>query len=179
MAMIVMASLATGALPILGMQVQLCLEFVFGLLVCEVVKHNIALDRRIGAICILMSLTLFAVNYRTLDIRALQWGIPAVLLVLGVLSFETSRILRHPLVVLGGNASYAIYLTHITVHTVAFKIEGTYGSGGIGHNILAFSIELSVVLMVGVAFHLFIERPLIMVLRTARDRATRRYSIAR
>ena len=177
MAMIVMASLAAGALHIPWMQAQLCLEFVFGLLVCQMVRQNIILDRGIGAVCIATSLALFAVNYRTFDIRAIQWGIPAVLLVLGMLSFETSRIFRHPLMVLGGNASYAIYLSHVTVHTLAFKIEGRYGSGSIGHRILVFIIELSVVLTVGVVAHLFIERPLIGALRTAKDGMMRKYAV--
>lgn len=142
------------------------------------VKQNIALDQRIGTICIAMSMVLFVINHRTSDVRAIQWGIPALLLVLGMLSFETSRILRHPLLVLGGNASYAIYLSHVTVHTLAFKIEGTYGAGSIGHKILVFMIELSVALTLGVAFHSFIERPLIASLRAARDKSKRKQALA-
>lgn len=79
------------------------------------------------------------------------------------------------MLVLGGNASYAIYLSHVTVHTLAFKIEGTYGVGSIGYKILTFLIELSSALVVGVGFHLLIERPLIAALRTARDKTMRKY----
>jgi peptidoglycan/LPS O-acetylase OafA/YrhL len=133
-------------------------------------NRNIVLDRQTGTICIVMSVALFSIHYTTPQFRSAQWGIPAVLLVFGMLSYDTSRVLHHPLLVLGGSASYAIYLSPITVDTLAYKLEGTYGAGGLGYKIAVFVVELSPALTVGAVFHFVIERPLIASLRAARDK---------
>jgi exopolysaccharide production protein ExoZ len=171
-AMIVLASLATSTLSIPGMQMQMLLEFTFGLLVCQTIKQKFVLDRLTGGICIVLAVVLFVINYKISNFRALHWGMPSLLLVFGMLSFEGARVFRHPLLILGGNASYAIYLTHVTVNTIAVKIEGMY-VGGIGHRLLVFVLEMSASLIVGVAFHLAVERPLIAGLKAARDKTSR------
>jgi exopolysaccharide production protein ExoZ len=169
-AMIVLVSLAT--LYIRGMQMQMLLEFAFGLLVCETIKQKFVMDRLTGGICIVLALILFAINHDVSNFRALHWGIPSLLLIFGMLSFEGARVLRHPLLVLGGNASYAIYLTHVTINTIATKIESNH-AGSIGYRSLVFVLEMSAALIVGFAFHLAIERPLIAGLKAARDKTTR------
>jgi exopolysaccharide production protein ExoZ len=74
--------------------------------------------------------------------RTLWWGLPAAALVYSALTFERAFAgAWSRLPVFLGDASYSIYLTHFTV--------------------LFFTKSMVVCLAVGIAFHLWVERPLL------------------
>ncbi len=87
--------------------------------------------------------------------RTLLWGVPAILIVAGALSLEPVRAWQ-PLKFLG-DASYAIYLAHVTALAYAGMLLGPLQ--------LPFAIgcAVSVALAVsaGCLCHVFIERPLL------------------
>jgi exopolysaccharide production protein ExoZ len=88
--------------------------------------------------------------------RPLLWGVPATMIVAGVLALEP-LIARHApraLVALG-NASYAIYLCHyLTVDLTAQAL-------GVQRAWLFVPVAIAVSIAAGLAFHKLIERPLI------------------
>jgi peptidoglycan/LPS O-acetylase OafA/YrhL/tetratricopeptide (TPR) repeat protein len=92
--------------------------------------------------------------------RAASFGIPAFLLVGSALILERAgRVLRIGWIVLLGNASYSIYLTHFFV-TQAFK---KLAERGHLHSLMAdvavVLVSFLVVAAVGIGVHLFIEKP--------------------
>lgn len=81
-------------------------------------------------------------------VRVLYWGLPATAIVYSGLAFEklfTGPWARLPLFM--GNASYAIYLTHLTVLQFATG--------------LAPLLKIVLCILVGATFHVWIERPIL------------------
>lgn len=129
----------------------LIVDFLLGLAV-----GKLKLDARIGGAALGMGAVLVIIapaSYfvqHTLGVsdvstvrRVLYWGVPSAMVVYGALSLE--RFARFtPLVVLG-DASYAIYLTHMI--SILFAGHGPIGLG--------------VSIMVGLCAHVWIEKPLL------------------
>ena len=90
--------------------------------------------------------------------RALSFGLPALLLVHGALTLEHRFDLRRlgPVLLLG-DASYSIYLVHLTV-------------GRLFPDNMPWTTAASAALLGGLLFHLMVERPLIQCLREIRSR---------
>jgi peptidoglycan/LPS O-acetylase OafA/YrhL len=93
--------------------------------------------------------------------RVLAFGIPAALLVVGLVARERAgattlpRWLR-PL----GDASYSIYLSHVLVFSLVCKLTAGFSHGPLPH--LAWLLLLiGSALAGGSAFHLCVERPLL------------------
>ncbi|HEY0182694.1 MAG TPA: acyltransferase [Rhodopila sp.] len=148
---------------------EFCLEFVFGLLVCEALKRNLRLDPRFGAVCLAGAAAAFLINDRAVASRILGWGVPALMLVTGFLAFEGARIFRHPVCVLAGSASYSIYLTHITAIELTSEILKQHGVAVDAHKLAVGALEVCVALVAGVLAHLLVEKPLIAALRATRQ----------
>lgn len=98
------------------------------------------------------------------DIRVVVWGIPATLVVAGILNIGVTKSAISRFAVLLGDASYALYLTHVFV---------MIGYGRL-IKIPAFSLlpqQLIVVIIVvlavaiGIATHLFVEKPMLKLIR--------------
>lgn len=91
--------------------------------------------------------------------RVLAWGVPAFLIVLSFLSLSPDRSPFQRLMVLLGDASYAIYLTHpLVMITYARLLKGSLT------NLPQWPIIPIVVLLsasFGVLIHIFVERRLI------------------
>jgi exopolysaccharide production protein ExoZ len=167
-------SISVILIPVPGMpgvffENRLCLEFVFGLLLIEWWKDNNKIDPRFGIPCILISLLIFIVNYKLGGVdRVLAWGIPSLLLITGVLSFERTRVLRHPFIVALGDSSYAMYLFHIT--TIEFILQ-TAIRHGIPlhfineHKIFSIIFVSSLSIIAGILISKFIEKPYLRFLR--------------
>jgi exopolysaccharide production protein ExoZ len=131
----------------------LALEFLMGVLVARLPRH-----RALGLL-IPLGLSLFALTSPGIgDVeaslgpqwalsRVLQWGMPAALVVWGVLSLE--RLFKHrrfDLPVAIGDASYSIYLFH---PLAAFGLAFTW------------PIRLGIALATGWAMHILVERKLL------------------
>jgi exopolysaccharide production protein ExoZ len=131
----------------------LALEFLMGVLVARLPRH-----RALGLL-IPLGLSLFALTSPGIgDVeaslgpqwalsRVLQWGVPAALVVWGVLSLE--RLFKHrrfDLPVAIGDASYSIYLCHpLAALGLAFT----------------WPIRLGIALATGWAMHILVERKLL------------------
>jgi exopolysaccharide production protein ExoZ len=91
--------------------------------------------------------------------RVLAWGVPAFLIVLSFLSLSPDRSPFQRLMVLLGDASYAIYLTHpLVMITYARLLKGSLT------NLPQWPVIPIVVLLsasFGVLIHIFVERRLI------------------
>jgi exopolysaccharide production protein ExoZ len=96
--------------------------------------------------------------------RMLAWGIPAAVMVAAALRIGPpgNRLARFA--VLLGDASYALYLTHVFVMLVYAKALGVTGLGTVDQR---FVVPLVVLIAIGVALaaHLLVERPLLSVIR--------------
>jgi exopolysaccharide production protein ExoZ len=95
--------------------------------------------------------------------RVLAWGIPAFLIVLSFLSLKPSRTPLQHVIVLLGDASYAIYLTHPLVMITYARLL----KGGLANLPQLPVIPLVVLLSasLGLLIHFFVERRLIEALR--------------
>jgi exopolysaccharide production protein ExoZ len=147
----------------------LFLEFGAGLLLAEAIRAGFRLPASLGVLCVGLGLAGFAARYGyPADLRPIQWGIPAFLLVLGTLSLEQSRIFYWRPLIVGGDASYALYLFHIPVMEgmvfacAALKIDLQSRFRFIA---LRELLLLGSALIVGLAIHRFIERPMLEALR--------------
>jgi exopolysaccharide production protein ExoZ len=101
--------------------------------------------------------------------RAVEWGLPAALIVLGVLALETGR--ENPTLHLLGDASYPMYLSH------SFTL-GVMGALWVGGSVLLdtamFCAAMAASAIVGILSFRLIERPMI-----ARPSLPRRKPLAR
>jgi len=110
------------------------------------------------------------------EYRFALWGIPCALVVAGVTlhRFPLASWPWRPLIVLG-NASYALYLVHPFMGMPRLVTERVFGEtrGPWLDHPIAYAIAL-VALMIGAALavHVFIERPVIRILRRWSRRAT-------
>jgi exopolysaccharide production protein ExoZ len=95
--------------------------------------------------------------------RIVEWGLPALAIVAGTLGLEALPIVRSRLGLLLGAASYAIYLSHPAVLVVVRRAWGRTHVTEPG-TILAVCIVASI--LVGVAFHLLVERRVVAAARS-------------
>jgi exopolysaccharide production protein ExoZ len=93
--------------------------------------------------------------------RLLVFGIPAAMIVAGMLILERSGLrITKRFLLMQGAASYSIYLIHPLVLQVLFKVAGKVApAGGALSMSLLFPAALLAVAAVGTAMHYFIERP--------------------
>ncbi|HWF75674.1 MAG TPA: acyltransferase [Caulobacteraceae bacterium] len=108
-----------------------------------------------GGVALLVAMWL--TDVRSDLFRPILWGVPATLIVAGVLALEP-RFARHaPRAMTAlGNASYAIYLCHfVTVDLTARAI-------GVQQPWLFVPVAVAVSIAAGLAFHKLVERPLIV-----------------
>jgi len=167
--------LAVSAMPPLGplftgtLNPTNCLEFVFGILICDGIRRDITISRPQGVALVSIGISLLAMNFYLADPRPIAWGLPSAMIVAGMLSFEGSAWLKHPAVVIAGSASYSIYLFHETTIELAADIAKRlhFLSGDVRPPLAVFTLSLAA-LIAGIASHLLIERPLLRWLRGLR-----------
>ena len=124
-----------------------------------------------------------AVYYSNLDVGITEWpahpvtilgfGIASALLVLGSVSQEIENFFRKRHVLeLIGDASYSIYLVHLWVQKMSFKLlkflnssltDGEGQSMFVSDMLLVFIVVMSV--LIGILIHLKVERTLLFVIR--------------
>jgi exopolysaccharide production protein ExoZ len=140
---------------------MLLLEFVAGMLIAAALARGWVPGRALGALLIGIALVWFALNATPTTMpREIYWGIPAVLLVFGVLGFENLGVLRSRAALFGGNASYAIYLAHFTVIQAVFLIASGIGFPAEAHPRIVGAIAIPAALGIGALFYLAADRPL-------------------
>lgn len=95
--------------------------------------------------------------------RVLYSGIPAFILVLGVVRFETTRpSLRAPGFLLSlGDASYSLYLLHLPILAAACKLVA---KAGVTNSFVVHALVLGIIFLVcvgSILFYKFLEKPII------------------
>jgi len=94
--------------------------------------------------------------------RPLLWGVPAAMIVAGGVALEPLNALKPPRLLLRlGDASYAIYLCHFIAVALAARLLGVAPAW------LFVPVAIALSLGAGLAFHRWIERPLIAACRAA------------
>lgn len=169
---ILFSSLAIARVSIPGhsgltFETQMCLQFCFGIAISEMIRRGMSTDKVIGILCLVLSTYLFIENSRGSQLpRTLAWGVPSALLVVGSMAFERSQWLASKWVTIGGNASYAIYLSHITTFEIIQYIAARNSINMPNYVAISCFSLVVIALAVGVAFHLFVEQPLLDFLRS-------------
>jgi exopolysaccharide production protein ExoZ len=146
------------------------LEFGAGLLISLALRRAEMPSRGLGVAAILMALVGFATNPEPGFARVVVWGLPSALLVVGVLSLEGARAFRGRAISLLGDASYAIYLTHITVMEPIVhyaQVAGLDLQSRLRFVLLREMVLLIPATLAGVGVHLWVELPLLGMLRRA------------
>jgi exopolysaccharide production protein ExoZ len=141
---------------VLYLSQPILIEFVFGALAGLAFVEGLRINR-ISSVCLtLAGLLLFAVSttvgQQPIDgIRFVTWGIPACVLFVGAVFGPRTTVLEIKPIILLGNASYSLYLTH-------WFFVVTYG---VGNPIATFVISL----IFGIGFFFVVETPLVDLLR--------------
>lgn len=125
-------------------------EFLFGAVLAHLWDKGLL--PRYGAIPIALGTVLMIAPQPDWLHRVIGYGVPAALIVLGVLALETQRRLaKAPILALLGDASYSIYLWHLFAVTVAFRLAGSTPP--------AFAAAMFGGVALGLASYFMIERP--------------------
>jgi len=141
----------------------LMLEFVAGLAIAVALSRNLVPSRPLGAALIVLSLVGLGVSTVTHTAhREVIWGVPAAMMVYGILAFEPARLFRHPFIVLGGSASYAIYLFH--VHFI-FMFRASFGGVTAVNRPLFALFEIAGSVIVGMAIYKLLDKPMLGFMR--------------
>lgn len=106
------------------------------------------------------------------DLRAILWGGPAVMIVAGALILERAGIrFTSSFIALLGAASYAIYLVHVVALELVIVPALAFIPNLFGPSLVIMAIQaIAVAVFGGVAVHLWIERPIQGWLRATADR---------
>lgn len=164
------------ALPLSFWSNPIVFEFLFGILLAAVKGRNIRIPRAAGWSCVAIGfLAMYVLKQAGIAehfwaLRALWMGLPALLICAGVVLVpDDGRApgrIRAPLV-LCGDASYAIYLTHpFTLNAVAL----IWARAGFSTPWVYVAVASVLSIIVGVAIHLLIERPMTKYLNGVVDR---------
>ena len=155
-----------GSAQVYFSHAMLLLEFVAGMLIAAAVARGWVPGRALGAVLVAAALVWFAVNaVPSYTPRERYWGIPAVLLVYGMLGFEDLRFFRSRAAVFGGNASYAIYLAHFMVLQAIFLVANRNGFPAEAHRFVVAAIGIPAALAIGALIYVVLDKPILAWLR--------------
>ena len=152
------------------------LEFAGGLLIARAWTSGISLPARTANLIALAGFALLYAGSETTLPRVIAAGVPAFLIVAGAV-FSESRYEMRPsrILVMLGNASYSIYLSHVLVLPAFARLWTAVGLDGGGASGLAFALAALIVCAVaGVLLYQIVERPLLRWLSGKRSAGQRR-----
>ena len=142
------------------------IEFIFGMGIALAYREGVRLPRLVAVTLIVAGFALLALFPTGGSLRAFVWGIPAALIVAGSVFGRfalDARGWRIPIII--GNASYALYLVH------SFAVRGTlFGAKAVSLDVakapwLYLLVAVAAAILLGIAVHYTLERPLIAALR--------------
>lgn len=153
-------SISPESAPPIVLLEPLCLEFIAGLWIAVLWTRGMAPSKWLAAICVgigVLSLVLMPGEHAGTPMRIVFWGIPAAVIVFGLVNLEPFVGFRHwgPALVIG-DASYSIYLAHTAVLPVLDILVRRMPANGLlqGGTLLLGSA------LAGVVVWRVIERPL-------------------
>lgn len=163
---------AVAASPVLRLATNpLTAEFMLGVMIGLVWRQRrtpaAAVALGLGAAALVFSLCYLApavslAASARLDLwRVGIFGLPCALVIYGLSGLEIRRRVRVPsFFVLVGDASYAIYLSHVLViSTVGRAIARFAPAGGVGTSLLLIAVAWTAANAGGILLHLLFERP--------------------
>jgi exopolysaccharide production protein ExoZ len=142
-------------------------EFIFGVALAKAVLRRWVLPPALAASCVVAGFVLIlTVPEGAQNVRTLTWGVPALAIVAGAVSLEArlARMLPGWLLLLG-DASYAIYLTHgFVVPAIGLVVIAWHGSGLLAET-MAMLACLAASSVVGTVVYRIVERPIMHALK--------------
>lgn len=154
---------------LLGGYTGLLIEFCYGLVASKLVTRKLFMPPAASVFCIGLALLAFACFYGTIVWPALPrqivWGIPSFFVVYGALSFENAPLFRNLFLRAGGEASYAIYLVHVTIGAIVVEYCKIINMEieKIPFSIMIISVIITTIS--GFALHVLVEKPILSLLR--------------
>lgn len=148
---------------------DIILEFAAGMLLCRIYQTGRlqpASFIKTSLLIIGIFVLIINISPAILTLRSIRFGIPAVLIVAGMLSFERYlTALSLPLLI--GSASYSIYLSHMMSIAILRYLYPRFGipTEGLISTLLFVSTALILGSVSGIISYLFIEKPLIKLSR--------------
>ncbi|HXM80540.1 MAG TPA: acyltransferase [Burkholderiales bacterium] len=133
----------------------LYLEFLYGMLIGWLTFNDFRLPQYAAWACVIGGFALFPLFP---DVRALSWGLCSMLIVLGAVSIKQKM---PALLILVGDASYSIYLSHLLIVPAAHAILPVDDAS------LRISLVVVISVAVGVLAYKWIEKPLLQFVRRA------------
>lgn len=156
---------------------SIMLEFIFGMLIGLAAQGDVARwmtkSRLLGFAALLVAAVFFAfaISFeveRPSQWRSLIWGLPAAFVVASVVAIDMGgRVPVSRLLLLLGNASYAVYLTHLFPLGAVRKIWPMMPEFIRSSDYLLLLFGVAVSLGMGLGFYLIVERPLIRLAKSA------------
>lgn len=146
----------------------LILEFVFGLILGRLFTSGLRMSAGaagmllIAGVVALIEYSYFEQSLMNVD-RIVVWGIPAAMIVAGMLYLERANALRNvPAIRFLGDASYSIYMTNTITLSACGFILARVGSGLAPETlqIVYVALGLAATIVVSVLCYLLLERPL-------------------
>lgn len=132
------------------------IEFLYGMGIGWLVQRNFKMPQTAAILFVAAGVVLLAVFRNEWGVRALSWGLPCAMIMLGAVYLE--RQMPRPLIVLG-DASYSIYLSHaMTVAALQRFVPKDH--------LVLVGIVSAIAIAVGVFAFRFVEKPLLLRLRT-------------
>lgn len=158
------------------------LEFLLGVAICALHRHTASLPRWLPVACLVGGAAAYgySVLYGFGDVsevtptwtgrvgieRVVRWGIPSALIVAGCVLLETQGFLhqlwRSRLLQLTGDASYSLYLLHLTVYSALAFVYTRIGF--FLPPDVAILAQLGFAVAISVAFYGRVERPVLRAL---------------
>ena len=93
--------------------------------------------------------------------RILIFGVPALLIVFCFIKMERNGYIAHSSLIIIGDASYSIYLSHVLTLSAAGRVWGIFSNNAPYDNVVMVPMLFMLVIVVGIASYLFIEKPLL------------------
>jgi exopolysaccharide production protein ExoZ len=159
---LVIVGLTTRPEKILGYYTDpILLEFMAGALIGAWYTSKYSLPTPIAAVVLITGAILIFLDPANGFPRILVWGIPAALLVIGALSIEKRGfIAKLPALTFLGNASYALYLTHLFAIGAVTILITRFMPTLLGNKPVFASLAVALSLITAAFVHLAIEKPL-------------------
>lgn len=143
------------------------IEFVFGVALAKWTMNGFRLHPAVATVFVVAGFAvILAVPMVSEDLRVLTWGLPAFAIVAGAVALEPLVAPALPRwVLMLGDASYSIYLSHGFVLPAFMLVIGRGLSPGIFAEILTVVLCLTVGSIAGWLLYLWVEMPLLRMLR--------------
>ncbi len=99
--------------------------------------------------------------------RVLLYGLPSLFITYCAINAERTGFVFHSSLVQTGNASYSIYLSHLFTINVIGRIWAMFSIPPLFDNVIAISVALTSVLLVGFLSYMLVENTLLKLTRKA------------